>query len=315
MAISLFKRQVINLQKDPYVPPLPRRPEDPNAGEAREQGGETNAAPLAPRGPSGVELSAPPARVSIPVELLQCEPVPETAPAAKPVLEGEATERRSEESMRLDLSTLTVGIGWKIREERPRADSQSLARRLLNSRFVKSTLLGRWLAGGGDDGFDLDVIGFLLDKNGHVFEQGDKYMVGSDVIFFNNPRHFTGAAVLRGDNRMGGAGVQDEEQLVVKLSQLKSCYEKVKFMVAIYDGQNKQQHFGQLKDAYIRAVDAKGREFARCDLDKNPFYVGRCLLVFAEVVRQGLDWKFHMIAEAHSSDNFESVLADHLPLT
>jgi stress response protein SCP2 len=100
----------------------------------------------------------------------------------------------------------------------------------------------------------------------------------------------------------------------VKLSQLKSCYEKVKFMVAIYDGQNKQQHFGQLKDAYIRAVDANGREFARCELDKNPFYVGRCLLVFAEVARHGAGWKFHSIAEAHSSDNFETVLADHLPL-
>jgi len=313
MAISLFKRQVISLKKDPYVP---------TSRLMAAKSLEALTVAFAPeRGSVGAgedgsvsELAAPPARVSVPLELIQGDlllnerPLP--PPEPEPVVKPEATATGAH----FDLSTITVGIGWKIREGAFSSEPPSLGRRLLNLRFVKNTLLGRWLGGGGDHEFDLDVIAFLLDKNGQVFEMGDKYMVGSDVIFFNNPRHFTGGVLLRGDNRIGGAGVQDEEQIVAKLSQLKSCYEKVRFMVSIYDGQNKQQHFGQLKDAYIRALDGKGREIACCELDKNPFYVGRCLLVFADVMRFGANWKFQLIGEAHSSDNFESVLADHLPL-
>ena len=294
MAISLLKRQVIRLKKDPYVAPKPRVAVvfQEEQQEAQPQVFEQPPAP-SPE-PLPLEPKEPlPSKVSLPVDW--------ALPPAQP------------EAPAFDLSTITVGIGWKIQEPVAVDKRATLGSRILNSRFVKSSLLGRLLGGGDEEAVDLDVIAFLLDKNGHVFELGDSHMVGSDVIFFNNPRHFTGGIVLRGDNRIGGAGVQDEEQIIAKLSELRPCYEKVKFLVSIYDGQNKHQHFGALKDAYVRALDARGREIARCDLNTNPFYVGRCLLVFGEAVRSGDAWKFQLLGEAHSSDNFETVLADHLP--
>lgn len=187
-----------------------------------------------------------------------------------------------------NLSQVTIGLGWDIQEQ-------------------KKGFLGG-LFGGKDADYDLDVVAFLVGQNGKVNNlgrdtQGNVTLQNGDVVFFNNQRHSSGHIWLTGDNRTG-AGDGDDEQIVVKLNDLGQQYHKVVFVVQIYNGASNQQHFGQVKNAFIRAVDATGKEMVRFDLSGTGQYDQQRSLLFAELVREPTGWKFNAVGQPSSSDSF-----------
>ena len=189
-----------------------------------------------------------------------------------------------------NLSAVTIGLGWDIQEQ-------------------KKGFLGGLLGGGKTADYDLDVAAFLCDITGKVKnlgrdERGQATLRNSDVIFFNNQRHASGHIWLTGDNRTG-AGDGDDEQIVVKLNDLSdTTYYKVVFVVQIYKGAENKQHFGQVKNAFIRAVDASGKEMVRFDLSGAGEYDNQRSLLFAELVRESTGWKFNAIGASSPSDSF-----------
>lgn len=187
-----------------------------------------------------------------------------------------------------NLSQVTIGLGWDIQEQ-------------------KKGFLGG-LFGGKDADYDLDVVAFLVGQNGKVNNlgrdtQGNVTLQNGDVVFFNNQRHSSGHIWLTGDNRTG-AGDGDDEQIVVKLNDLGQQYHKVVFVVQIYNGASNQQHFGQVKNAFIRAVDTTGKEMVRFDLSGMGQYDQQRSLLFAELVREPTGWKFNAVGQPSSSDSF-----------
>ena len=187
-----------------------------------------------------------------------------------------------------NLSQVTIGLGWDIQEQ-------------------KKGFLGG-LFGGKDADYDLDVVAFLVGQNGKVNNlgrdtQGNVTLQNGDVVFFNNQRHSSGHIWLTGDNRTG-AGDGDDEQIVVKLNDLVQQYHKVVFVVQIYNGASNQQHFGQVKNAFIRAVDTTGKEMVRFDLSGTGQYDQQRSLLFAELVREPTGWKFNAVGQPSSSDSF-----------
>jgi tellurium resistance protein TerD len=186
-----------------------------------------------------------------------------------------------------DLSQIVIGLGWKIR---------------------KKGFLAK-LAGSNAE-YDLDAIAFVLNEQGKVTQLGEK-LVGGDVVFFNNLRHPSGQVYHSGDNRVGGSGDNDDEQIVVRLNTIPERYHRILFLVQIYHGRKNNQHFGEVESAYMRAIDAKGKEMARYSLDSDPTYNGKCLMVFGEVYRHGDGWKFRALGEGHATDNFVDILKSH----
>ena len=187
-----------------------------------------------------------------------------------------------------NLSQVTIGLGWDIQEQ-------------------KKGFLGG-LFGGKDADYDLDVVAFLVGQNGKVNNlgrdtQGNVTLQNGDVVFFNNQRHSSGHIWLTGDNRTG-AGDGDDEQIVVKLNDLGQQYHKVVFVVQIYNGASNQQHFGQVKNAFIPAVDTTGKEMVRFDLSGTGQYDQQRSLLFAELVREPTGWKFNAVGQPSSSDSF-----------
>ncbi len=187
-----------------------------------------------------------------------------------------------------NLSQVTIGLGWDIQEQ-------------------KKGFLGGLFGGKGED-YDLDVIAFLVGENGKVNNlgwdaQGNVTLQNGDVVFFNNQRHSSGHIWLTGDNRTG-AGDGDDEQIIVKLNDLGQQYHKVVFVVQIYNGAKNQQHFGQVKNAFIRAVDITGKEMVRFDLSGTGQYEQQRSLLFAELVRESTGWKFNAVGQPSSSDSF-----------
>lgn len=193
------------------------------------------------------------------------------------------------------LSQVTVGLGWDV------AKPKGLLNRLLKK----------------SEDYDLDAICFMLDANGHVadlgsLKDGHPTLVGGDIVFFNSLKHKSGAVRLTGDNRTG-AGDGDDEQIIVNLGEMPDRYHRLVFIVSIYEGNKRNQNFGGVENAYIRAVDKSGAELARFDISGSASFSGYHSITFAEVVRSGSEWEFKAIGNPHPTDSLVTHLKHYLP--
>jgi len=210
--------------------------------------------------------------------------------------------RKNDKGESFDLSTVTIGLGWDVRKK------------------AGGGFFGKLLGGGQEEEYDLDAVAFLLDNNGKVANLGRTAQMSNgqsvglyegDVIFFNSMRHPSGQIWLTGDNRTG-AGDGDDEQIIVKLDTLDAKYEKILFLVAIYQGRQRKQHFGNIENAFIRAVDNKGNEIAKFNLSGNDAYNNMCSMVFAEVYRKEGTWKFRALGDPNQADSFVEILKNYV---
>jgi len=132
-----------------------------------------------------------------------------------------------------------------------------------------------------------------------------------DVVFFNSMKHPSGHIWLTGDNRTG-AGDGDDEQIIVKLNSLDQRYQRIVFVVSIYQGQRNNQHFGLIENAFIRAVDSSGKEITKYSLSGDATLNGMCSMVFAEVYRKDDSWKFRALGEPYQTDSFVEILKKYM---
>ena len=183
-----------------------------------------------------------------------------------------------------------------------------------DKKFIEQRKIFLW--GPVEEEYDLDAIAFLLDSNGKVANLGRTVQTSNgksvglyegDVIFFNSMKHPSGHIWLTGDNRTG-AGDGDDEQIIVKLDSLDQKYQKILFVVSIYQGRQNNQHFSMVENAFIRAVDAKGKEITKYSLSGDASLNGMCTMVFAEAYRKDGGWKFRAIGEPHQTDSFVEIL-------
>lgn len=134
---------------------------------------------------------------------------------------------------------------------------------------------------------DCDASALLL-KGGKLYDK-------SDIIYFGNLQHKTGAVWHMGDN-LTGAGEGDDEQIVVDLSRLPAEYDRIVIVVNIYQALQRKQHFGMIENAFIRLVDGKtNKEMCKYNLTEN--YSGMLAMIFGEVYRHNGEWKFNAIGQ------------------
>ena len=117
----------------------------------------------------------------------------------------------------------------------------------------------------------------------------------SDIVYFGNLRHKSGAIQHMGDN-LTGAGEGDDEQIIVDLSNVPAEYDRIVLVVNIYQAVQRNQHFGMVQNAFIRLVDARtNNEMCKYNLTEN--YSGLTALIFGEVYRHNGEWKFNAIGQ------------------
>jgi tellurium resistance protein TerD len=130
--------------------------------------------------------------------------------------------------------------------------------------------------------FDLDASALAL---------GENHKVVSDQYFIFFIEHL-------GDNLTGG-GDGDDEQVKVDLSAVPPNVLSVVFAVSIYEGDSRQQSFGQVRNAFIRVVNqADSVELARYDLTEDAST--ETAMVFGELYRNGAEWKFRAIGQGYA---------------
>jgi stress response protein SCP2 len=180
------------------------------------------------------------------------------------------------------LTRVLVGLGWD------EADAQGKGKGLFRSLFK-----------GPAQDIDCDASAFLCKEN--------KLKAMDDIVYFGNLTHESGAVQHMGDN-LTGEGEGDDEQIAVELSRLPSYYNKIVFVVNIYQAKQRHQHFGMIRNAYIRICDDKGVEMCRYNLSEN--YDNMTAMIFGEMVLEGSTWKFNAIGEP-TTDNDLTELSSH----
>ncbi len=144
------------------------------------------------------------------------------------------------------------------------------------------------------------------DASAIMLQTGGKLASNSDVIFYHNLKHSSGAVAHQGDN-LTGAGAGDDEQIIVDLKKVPENYEKIVFVVTIYQAKERNQHFGMIKNAFIRIVDvSKNEELCKFNLSEN--YDNRTAMIFGEIYRHNGEWKFSAVGEP-TNDNGISEMA------
>jgi tellurium resistance protein TerD len=238
--------------------------------------------------------------------------------------------RKNDKGESFDLSQVTIGLGWDVKQK-------------------ETGIFGKLFGGAKEEEFDLDVIAFLLDSNGKVanlgrdliFSNGNKVgLHGGDIVFFNSMTYPSGTGtssmlfpqgtpkyniqqkinqlldkgeliVHTGDN-LTGEGDGDDEQIIIKLDSLPAKIEKIIFLVCIYQGISKNQQFGKVENAFIRACDKNNKEIAKYTLSNSPELENKHSLIFGETYRHNGGWKFRAIGEPLYTDNFVEILKSYL---
>jgi tellurium resistance protein TerD len=140
--------------------------------------------------------------------------------------------------------------------------------------------------------FDLDASAIMLDMNGRVLSD-------SHFVFFNNLKSPDGSVEHLGDNLTGG-GEGDDEQIKVNLTAVPAEAGKITFPVSIYEADQRQQNFGQVRNAFIRIVNqADNSEIARYDLTEDA--ATETAMIFGEIYRSFGEWKFRAVGQGYAS--------------
>ena len=162
------------------------------------------------------------------------------------------------------LKSIMVGLGW---------DAAPQGKGLFGKKKVPD--------------IDCDAFALLL--------QGGKLCDSKDCVFFNNLTHYTGTVRHLGDN-LTGDGDGDDEQILMDLAAIPEKYDKIILAVNIYNAYARNQHFGMIRNAFIRIVDQKdNRELCCYNLTDN--YSGNTAMIFGEIYRYNGEWKFNAIGQ------------------
>ena len=134
--------------------------------------------------------------------------------------------------------------------------------------------------------FDLDASVFVLGENG-------KLLSDAHFVFYNNLKSPNEAVVHTGDN-LTGDGDGDDEQVIVDLSKIENNATEICVVVTIHDADDRKQNFGQVRNSFIRIVDAStNKDIVTYELDED--FSIETAVEFGRIYKRNNEWKFEAV--------------------
>lgn len=185
-----------------------------------------------------------------------------------------------------ELTKMTVGLGWDP-----------------VNRSGGKHIFGSLFSGGNQaPNFDCDASVLLLSEN-------EKLTSEKNVVYFGHLTSDDGSVEHSGDN-LTGVGDGDDEQIYIDLTKLPEEINKMVFVVNIYDCVKRKQHFGMIKNAYIRIINPQTREeLIRYNLSDD--YSGATALIAGEMYRAGSQWTFAAVGRGTSATSLNDIVRSY----
>ena len=180
------------------------------------------------------------------------------------------------------LNQIMVGLGWDPIQQKSAGG-----------------MLGGLFGGSKAANIDCDASVIML--------QNDKFVNKNDLVYFGNKASACNSVRHSGDN-VTGAGDGDDEVIMIDLKSIPASYNKLIFVVNIYDCVKRKQDFGMIQNAFIRIVNpATGAELTRFNLSDN--YAGLTTLVTGEIYRHNGEWKFGAIGDGTTDQGLSEIVS------
>ncbi|AIQ57547.1 TerD family protein [Paenibacillus borealis] len=139
---------------------------------------------------------------------------------------------------------------------------------------------------------EVDFSVFLLTPAQTVSKDGD-------LIFYGNPSTPDQSVAILHSDKIANAGLTDNTQIAVGLSQIPADYERIAFALTIYEAEKRQQNFSLLEDVYLRIINAAdGTELLRYRLGKA--FSVETAIVAGEIYRYQNEWKFSAVGSGYA---------------
>lgn len=149
-----------------------------------------------------------------------------------------------------------------------------------------------WQINRNEHSYDIDVSVFMLGSDGKVPDE--KYFV-----FYNNLQSIDGSLRHSGDNKTG-EGNGDDETIYIDLAKVNSIIQEIVFVVTIHQGQEKQQNFSQIRNAFIKIYNQKTkRSLARYNLRET--FSQETALEFGRLYKKDGSWRFQAVGEGYNT--------------
>ena len=139
------------------------------------------------------------------------------------------------------------------------------------------------------------VTGAQFDLDASVFIMGDnKKLITDDFfVFYNNLTSPDEAVTHTGDN-LTGDGDGDDEQIQVDLSKIDPRVTELCIVVTIHDAEVRKQNFGQVRNSFVRIVDAaNGTELVKYELEED--FSIETAVEFGRIYKRNNEWKFEAV--------------------
>lgn len=151
---------------------------------------------------------------------------------------------------------------------------------------------------------DLDMAVLALTADG-------KLSAGkAGLIYAGHPRHASGAIELLNDS-ITGDGDGDDEQLLIHLLRLPTDITTLLFVVNIDCGEEQQQDFSQIQNAFWRLVDRRSQQvLLNCSLSNAQWHEITTLLI-ATLERTATQWQVVSCLEASPLRNLNELLQQY----
>ena len=98
------------------------------------------------------------------------------------------------------------------------------------------------------------------------------------------------------------------EQIFVELQNVPSNIGTIVFAVNIYEALNRNQHFGMIRNAFIRVVDYE-RNIELCRFNLNENYNNMTALIAGALMRTNNGWEFVTDGNAARVESLVNVVA------
>lgn len=136
--------------------------------------------------------------------------------------------------------------------------------------------------------------GHAFDLDASIFIMGDNRKLVADdfFIFYNNLTSPDEAVQHTGDN-LTGEGDGDDESINVDLSKIDPRVSELCIVVTIHDAEVRKQNFGQVRNSYVRIVDANGNEMVKYELEED--FSIETAVEFGRIYKRNNEWKFEAV--------------------
>lgn len=134
--------------------------------------------------------------------------------------------------------------------------------------------------------FDLDASIFIMGDN-------KKLLADDFFVFYNNLKSPDEAIEHTGDN-LTGDGDGDDEQIKVDLSKVDPRATEICIVVTIHDADGRKQNFGQVRNSFVRIVDASNNtEILKYELEED--FSIETAVEFGRIYKRNGEWKFEAV--------------------